>query len=173
MDYFPREANGDGENRLFVCPMWQAGLLTILLCENKALRTQVLGVRSPAEQGTGDIQRVCRCKLASGLLICRLVSGRCLCSLVDRAPRTCSLRFIFSQNSMVRRPACHKGHTKSRFSPSPMAQANHAKISSGLSAIFSAPCSIRNSRPRNPHLTPITSIPALAAVSTSTSESPI
>ena len=51
--------NRDGENRLFVCPLWLAGLLTILLCENKTLRTQVLGVRSPAEQGTGDIQRVC------------------------------------------------------------------------------------------------------------------
>ena len=51
--------NVDGENRLFVCPMWQDGLLTMLFCENKTFRTQILGVRSPAEQGTGDIQRVC------------------------------------------------------------------------------------------------------------------
>ena len=51
MDYFPREANGDGENRLFVCPMWQAGLLTILLCENIKRRLQVIGARSTREQG--------------------------------------------------------------------------------------------------------------------------
>lgn len=100
----PTSSQRGRRNRLFVCPMWQAGLLTILFCENKTLRTQILGVRSPAEQGTGDIQRVCRCKPASGLLICRLVSGRCPCSLVVRAPGTCSPRFtIPEENDLPKR----------------------------------------------------------------------
>ena len=43
--------NRDGENRLFVCPLWLAGLLTILLSENIKRRLQVLGARSTREQG--------------------------------------------------------------------------------------------------------------------------
>ena len=34
-------------------------LPALLSGENRTLRTQFLGVRPPAEQGTGDIQRVC------------------------------------------------------------------------------------------------------------------
>ena len=41
-------------------PTSEREIPALLFWENESFGTQVLGVRSPAEQGTGDIQQVCR-----------------------------------------------------------------------------------------------------------------
>ena len=49
-----------------------------------------------------------------------------LCSAGDRAQRTCSLRFMFSQSSMVRRPAAAWDTQKSGFLRPPLATRRYA-----------------------------------------------
>ena len=59
--------NVDGENRLFVCPMWQDGLLTMLFCENIKRRLQILGARTTREQGHLPFTRRQMRRLEAGL----------------------------------------------------------------------------------------------------------